>query len=156
MATKSSAVAVLLSLGLLACSPQVVTHGHTIEPEDLARISPGQSSREDVARLLGSPSTIATFDDERWYYVSQRREIRSFYQNDITSQDVVTIVFDDIGTVQEVAQLDMDQAVPVEPESDATRTLGSEMSIVEQLLGNIGRFGDPGPTPVGQGRPPGV
>ena len=155
MATKSSAAALLLSLGLLACSPQVVKHGHTIEPADLARISPGQSSREDVARLLGSPSTIATFDDERWYYVSQRREIRSFFQNDITSQDVVTIVFDEIGTVTEVAQLDLEQAVDVDPSADQTQTLGNEIGIVEQLLGNIGRFGDPGPAGAGQGRPPG-
>ena len=155
MATKSSAAALLLSLGLLACSPQVVQHGHTIEPADLARISPGQSSREDVARLLGSPSTIATFDDERWYYVSQRREIRSFYQNDITNQDVVTIVFDDIGTVTEVAQLDLEQAVDVKPSTDQTRTLGNEIGIVEQLLGNIGRFGDPTGAAPGQGRPSG-
>ena len=97
-----------------------------------------------MARLLGSPSTIATFDDERWYYVSQRREIRSFFQNDITNQDVVTIVFDDIGTVTEVAQLDLEQAVDVKPSTDQTRTLGNEIGIVEQLLGNIGRFGDPG------------
>jgi len=143
MTTKSSAAVLLLSLGLLACSPQVVQHGHTIEPANLARISPGQTSREEVARLLGSPSTIATFDEERWYYVSQRREIRSFYQNDITNQDVVTIVFDDRGVVTEVAQLDLDQAVDVEPSKDVTRTLGNELTIVEQLLGNIGRFGDP-------------
>jgi outer membrane protein assembly factor BamE (lipoprotein component of BamABCDE complex) len=149
MPTKSSVAAVLLALGLVACTPQVVQHGHTIDPADLALITPGQTSREEVARLLGSPSTLATFDDNRWYYVTQRREVRSFFQSEITEQEVVTINFDDRGVVSEVASQGLDQALAVEPNPDATRTLGNEFSLIEQLLGNIGRFGDPGTAPVG-------
>jgi len=154
MATKSSAAVLLLSVGLLACSPTVVQHGHNIDPASIALISPGQTSREDVARLLGSPSTLATFDGD-WYYVSQRREVRSFFQSKITNQDVVTIKFDDLGIVTEVAQLDLEQSVDVKPESDQTRTLGTEISVVEQLLGNIGRFGDPAAATGGRGSVPG-
>ncbi|MEZ5837135.1 MAG: hypothetical protein R3D03_15625 [Geminicoccaceae bacterium] len=33
-------------------------------------------------------------------------------------------------------------AVDVVPSSDETRTLGKELSLVEQLVGNIGRFSD--------------
>ena len=142
----------LLVLGLAACSPQVSQHGHTIEPETLSRLTPGTSSREEVLRLLGSPSTLATFEDDRWYYVTQRRESRSFYQSQITEQDVVVVSFDDQGILRGVEHRSLDQAMGIEPNSDRTRTLGSELTIVEQLIGNIGRFGDPTMTP-GANRP---
>jgi outer membrane protein assembly factor BamE (lipoprotein component of BamABCDE complex) len=154
MAMKSSAAAVALSLalavgGLSGCAPQVSQHGHTIDPDSVARITPGVTSREEVARLLGSPSTLATFEDGRWYYVTQRRESRSFFQSRITEQDVVTVSFDERGIVQAVDRYDMDQAMAIEPSPDSTRTLGNELTVVEQLIGNIGRFGDPAST-VGQ------
>lgn len=136
--------------GLAACSPQVIQHGHTIDPESLARITPGVTSREEVARLMGSPSALATFEDDRWYYVTQRRENHSFFQSDITEQEVVTITFDARGIVSELDQHGMDQAMAIEPDPDSTQTLGNEMTVVEQLIGNVGRFGDPAAIPPGQ------
>src|SRR5688500_3853850 len=66
-----------------ACTPTISTHGHRVDADRLAQIQPGVSSREEVARLLGSPSTVGTFDQESWFYVSQRSEVVSFYQADI-------------------------------------------------------------------------
>src|SRR3712207_9437882 len=84
----AAAVLALLAAG---CSPTVSTHGHHVDAEELAQIKPGVTSREEVERLLGSPSTIGTFDQERWFYVSQRSEVMSFYQADIT-QDRKSVV----------------------------------------------------------------
>lgn len=152
MSLRSSAVAATLAACLVACSPQVSQHGYTLDPAAVARIVPGVTPRDEVARLLGSPSTLGTFENTRWYYVTQRREQRSFYQSRITDQNVLTITFDDRGIVQSVDDLNMDDALPVEPSSDATPTLGNELTIFEQLIGNIGRFGDPG---TGPATPPG-
>lgn len=139
----------LLVAGLAACTPQVSQHGHTIDAETLARLTPGQTSREEVARLLGSPSTLATFEDDRWYYVTQRRESLTFYQSEITEQEVVIVSFDQRGILSGIDRRSLDQALAIEPDPDSTRTLGNEMTVIEQFLGNIGRFGDPtgGPAP---------
>ena len=154
MALKSSVGSVLLGIGmavmLAACAPQVVQHGHTIDPEALARITPGVTSREEVARLMGTPSALATFEDGRWYYVTQRRENRSFFQSSITEQEVVTVSFDDRGIVSNLERHGMDQAMAIQPDPDSTRTLGNELTIMEQLVGNIGRFGDPAAPGPGQ------
>jgi outer membrane protein assembly factor BamE (lipoprotein component of BamABCDE complex) len=154
MGLKTSVGGVVLGIGLAvllaACAPQVVQHGHTIDPEALARITPGVTSREEVARLMGTPSTLATFEDDRWYYVSQRREQRSFFQSNITEQEVVTVDFDDLGIVSNVDRTGMDQAMAIQPDPDSTRTLGNELSLFEQLVGNIGRFGDPAAAVPGQ------
>ena len=134
-------LAVTLALG--ACSPTVRTHGHRLDDPALAQITPGQTSREQVAQLLGSPSALSTFDDSAWYYVSQRTERRSFYQKDVVEQKVVTISFDDQGLVSDVDQHDLDQARAIEPVERITPTEGNELSLFEQFVGNVGRFNLP-------------
>ncbi len=98
------ALLLLAGLAMLAagCSPTVRTHGHRLDEAALAQIEPGNTSREQVVQLLGSPSSLGTFDDSAWYYVSQRTETLSFYQDDVVDQNVVTITFDDRGVVQSV------------------------------------------------------
>ena len=129
-----------LALLASACTATVSTHGHPLDQDQLAQIKPGTSSREEVTRLLGSPSTIGTFDQERWFYVSQRTEVMSFYKADITQQDVVRIDFDANGIVSDVHTHGLELAQAIEPDPNQTRTLGNELSAVRQLLGNIGQF----------------
>ena len=133
----------LSALVLLACSPIVATHGHRLDERALAQIEPGHSSRDEVAQLLGSPSSRATFGDSPWYYVSQRTEQMSFYQADITNQDVVVISFDDQGVVSSIERHGLDAAREIELVSRETPTSGSELGILEQFVGNIGRFNAP-------------
>ena len=123
-----------------ACTANVSTHGHTLSESDLAQIRPGVTSREEVARLLGSPSTVSAFDKERWFYVSQRNEVMSFYKADITQQDVVRIDFDASGIVSDVRMHGLELAQAIEPDPNKTRTLGNELGAIQQILGNIGRF----------------
>jgi outer membrane protein assembly factor BamE (lipoprotein component of BamABCDE complex) len=123
-----------------ACTPTVTTHGHAISPTTLSSIQPGVASREEVTRVLGSPSTIGTFDTERWFYVSQRNEVVSFYQADITAQDVVEIAFDGNGIVQDIRTHGLEMAQNVEPDPNKTPTLGNELTAIQQFLGNVGRF----------------
>lgn len=130
----------LVALGVSGCSPLVTNQGHRLDPDALAAIQPGVTSREQVYRQLGSPSAIGTFDRERWHYISQRIEQMSFYQREVTNQDVVTIEFDESGIVSDVRTRDVTAALAVEPSPDATRTLGNELTLLQQLLGNIGRF----------------
>ncbi|HVI38051.1 MAG TPA: outer membrane protein assembly factor BamE [Gaiellales bacterium] len=136
-------LAALCLMGLVACTANVSTHGHVLNPDDLAQIQPGVTNREEVARLLGSPSTVGTFDQERWFYISQRNEVMSFYKADITKQDVVAIDFDGNGVVSDVHTHGLEMAQAIQPDPNKTRTMGNELTFVQQVLGNIGRFNAP-------------
>jgi len=133
----------LSALALLACSPIIATHGHRLDEQALAQIEPGRSSRNEVAQLLGSPSSRATFGDSTWYYVSQRTEQLSFYQADVTDQNVVVIGFDDQGVVSSIERHGLDAAREIELVSRETPTSGTELGLLEQFVGNIGRFNPP-------------
>ncbi|MFP4359860.1 MAG: outer membrane protein assembly factor BamE [Alphaproteobacteria bacterium] len=133
---------VTLGLALLmgACSTNVETHGHRLDEDRVAEIRPGGSSRGDVSSLLGTPSTLASFDDRTWYYVGRRVEEQNFFNRDLAAQDVVRVRFDEFGIVQEVDRFELADARAVQPVRDATPTGGNELNVVQQFIGNIGRF----------------
>ncbi len=132
---------VVVAIGLAGCDTTVTNHGHRLIDDDVARIRPGLSSKGEVASLLGTPSAFATFDENTWYYVGRRTEEQTFFNRRLTSQDVLRVRFDDNGVVAGVDRFDMADAREVVPNSDVTPTGGNEYTILEQLVGNIGRFG---------------
>ncbi len=123
-----------------ACAPIVATRGNLPDPDKLAEIVPGEASRDDVAILLGSPSSAATFGDEVWYYIASRVETVAFNEHEVVDQQVVAIRFDENGLVAAIETYGMDDARAVEIVDRVTPTSGKEVTILQQLIGNVGRF----------------
>ncbi|MCS6778664.1 MAG: outer membrane protein assembly factor BamE [Geminicoccaceae bacterium] len=136
----ASALALLL---VGACSPTTVNHGYRLDTARIDLVRPGVTTREEVERLLGSPSTVATLDGGTWYYVAQRKERANFYQEKLVEQEVVAIAFDPRGIVTRVERSGLEDAQPVEPVAETTPTRGNEFTLLQQVVGNIGRFNTP-------------
>jgi len=136
----ATALAVLLS----ACAPNLVQRGNLPDPELLSRIQPGSQTRNQVADLLGSPSSIATFGDEVWYYISSQTQTIAFYEPEVLEQKVVAIAFDGDGRVKTVRTYGLEDAQEIEPVARITPTGGREITVLEQLIGNLGRFSKQG------------
>jgi len=125
---------------LAACSPTIDQRGNLPDADNVLAIQPGTSTKDEVSQLLGTPSTIATFDDKIWYYISKRTETVAFFSPDVMDQQVLVVKFDDTDVVQQVALLGMDDANDIEMVDRETPTYGQRLTIIQQLLGNIGRF----------------
>ena len=50
-------------LGLAACGATVDQRGNLPEREKLAQIRPGSTTRDEVTKILGTPSSVGIFDD---------------------------------------------------------------------------------------------
>lgn len=133
-----------IALGLASCSPMVDTRGYTIDASDLRQIVKGQSQPEDVEALLGSPSAKSTYGTPVWYYITQKKERVGIFSPEVTEQEVTEIYFDANGTVSDIKTRNKEDGKNVELVSKTTPTEGHEMTIVEQLFGNLGRFSAPG------------
>lgn len=127
-------------LAVVACSPRIDSRGNLPDPDKLAEIKPGKHTRNDVAEILGSPSSIGVFDQETWYYISKRTEALAFFKPDVAERQVVIVSFDKKGVVTRVETLGLEQGHAVEPVDRKTPTAGTELTIMQQLLGNMGRF----------------
>lgn len=134
----------VLAVSVVACAAKVDTRGNLPDPELLAEITPGEHSRDEVSEILGSPSSIAAFDRETWFYISKRTETFAFFAPEVNQRQVVIVRFDKKGVVTEVKTLGLDDARSIDPVDRETPTAGSDLSLFQQLFGNIGRFNKPG------------
>ena len=123
---------------LAACEPTVANRGNILDPEKLADIKAGTSTREDVATKLGTPTQVSTFDDKTWYYIGRQTEQYSFLDPEVLKQKAVEIKFDDNGTVTAVNDLDLSNAQDVDAVSRKTPTYGNDNTLIQQLIGNLG------------------
>jgi len=131
--------ALALSVFIVGCSTFVDQRGNLPDEEKLAQIQPGVT-REQVAQMLGTPSTTSTFDDSTWYYISKRTEQWAFLTPSTVDQNVIAIDFDGDGRVRTVRRHGLDEAKTVAMVDRATPTPGKTLGFLEQLFGNLGRF----------------
>lgn len=135
--TRTLVLAFSASLLLGACAPKLANRGNMLEPEKMAQIKVGESTREDVASKLGTPTQVSTFDENIWYYFGASTEQYSFFYPEVIEQKTVEIKFNDQGIVTAMNQLDPSAAQDIDPVSRSTPTYGHEMTFVEQLVGNL-------------------
>lgn len=148
-------IAATLAVALLstACGQIVDQRGHQPVPGTVEKLEVGSQGRDDVLRLMGSPSTVATFGDEVWYYISTKNESTAFLAPKVLEQRVVAVSFDSGGRVREIKQYELKDGKEVDMVARKTPTAGKELTIVEQILGNVGKFSAPRKNVPGAGGP---
>lgn len=123
-----------------ACTARVDMRGNLPDPDLVAQITVGKHDRNAVIETLGSPSTTAVFDDEVWYYISQRTETLAFLAPKVIERQVLIVHFDRRGIVAAIETHDLDDARTIERVERTTPTAGNELTFIDQLVGNFGRF----------------
>lgn len=132
----------LAAFALAACEPRIDTRGNPPNPDLLAELKPGKSTRDDVADILGAPSTMSNFTDETWYYISERTETTAFLKPELKFRNVLVIRFDKKGIIEGIESRTAEDGQPVEMVKRTTPTAGNDFTLWDQLIGNVGRFGD--------------
>lgn len=143
---KSFAIcAAILFAALAACAPRQDYRGIALDEDKLGQIVVGQSSEAQVGALLGSPSTVSTFAEwgTTYYYISSETEAVAFLAPELIDQQVVAISFDKDGRVQAIKRYGMKDGQQIAFVDRETPTRGKEMTFLEQLFGNLGRFNSP-------------
>jgi outer membrane protein assembly factor BamE (lipoprotein component of BamABCDE complex) len=135
--------AVLLALALTACQPRIDSRGYVPAPDDIERVKAGVQGREEVQEILGSPSSVSTFADDRWYYISKKTRTVAFFTPTVLDQNVVVVEFDDGGIVKDVHRYALEDGLIIDPVTRKTPAPGRELSFLEQLIGNFGKFNAP-------------
>ena len=130
----------LLALSLSACESRKNTRGNLLDPERVVEIRPGEQSREEVAEILGSPSSVTPFGSDTWYYISQRIETFAFFEPKVMERQIVVVSFDKKGIVSKIDTLGLEKGQKIIPVARKTPTHGNEMTVLEQMIGNLGRF----------------
>ena len=134
-------IAVLSATALTAaCAPVVGQNGFQAIDSKPADIVAGTDTKQTVLTKLGTPSTTSTFErDNVWYYISQVTEKYTYNRPHVTQRSVTEITFNDAGQVSGVNSLGLEDGRVVAMNGRETPTRGRQLTILEQLLGNVGR-----------------
>ena len=124
------------------CTEVIHTRGNFPDPRIIAQIKPGKQTRGEITRLLGTPSTVAKYERETWLYIGGRVKSKAFFKPEILERKVLGIQFDKRGIVEEVRTHDASKAKAVKLVERETPTKGKELTFLQQIVGNVGRFAD--------------
>ena len=122
-------------------SPIVENRGYVFDDELLNKVVLDQSIASDVIDLLGSPSTTSYIDASTWYYIYSKAETTAFYHPEITDRRVLAISFNNENKVNNLKYYSLEDGKVITYVDRQTPTRGRELTVIQQLFGNLGRLG---------------
>lgn len=140
----------LLSFMLLVgtgCSSDVflVHNGNMPAADKVSQVSVGQN-RQEVEQILGSPSSISTFDGDTWIYMSSTLKKVAFFDPQEVDRDILAIKFDNQGKVIEISDFDRTNGTEITIESAETPTEGHNIGFFRKYFGGVGTYMPIAPT----------
>ncbi len=134
-----------VATAVCACSTQktdewFVSHnGNMPSNERIEQIAKGDS-QEKVRQLLGSPSSVVSLDRNTWIYMSSDVKKVAFLKPEEVDRDVLTIRFDDQGTVTAIERMNKDDGREIKVSSDATEAPGEQIGFFRKYFGGVGQY----------------
>ncbi|MDP3658466.1 outer membrane protein assembly factor BamE [Phenylobacterium sp.] len=141
---RRAAYAVLAAslLAATACAPITSYSGFQAIDANPKDVKAGTDTKSTVRTKLGSPSIQSTFDPNVWYYINQTKARVAFRRPQVTARNITAITFNkDSEAVEAVDNFTLKDGKVIAFNGRETPTRGREMTILEQLLGNVGAGG---------------
>jgi outer membrane protein assembly factor BamE (lipoprotein component of BamABCDE complex) len=125
---------------LSACAPITSYSGFQAIESDPKDVKVGTDTKSTVRGRLGSPSATGAFDTNTWFYMNQMKSRVAFKQPEVIARNVTAITFNkDSELVESVSTLTLKDGKVIAFNGRETPTRGRELTVLEQILGNIGR-----------------
>ncbi len=123
-----------------ACTPVTRRHGYAPEADPLTEIQVNIDTVDTVRARYGNPSTASVFDGDVWYYVTDVRTQLAYLRPESSARSITAVHFDGAGVVSSVETYGLENGRVVALVDRKTPTRGRELTILEQLLGTVGRL----------------
>jgi outer membrane protein assembly factor BamE (lipoprotein component of BamABCDE complex) len=127
-------------LSTAACAPITSYSGFQAIESDPKDVKVGTDTKSTVRGKLGSPSATSTFDPNVWFYMNQVKQRVAFRRPTVIARNVTAITFNkENEQVASVNNYTLKDGKVIAFNGRETPTRGRELTILEQLLGNVGR-----------------
>lgn len=134
---------ILSGAALNGCTPTVNSRGNFIKDYQMVTLEPGVTTKSDVLRAMGSPTTQDAFNDNIWFYIGQTTEKNGILDPKVTDERIVMIDFDESGILKTIKDVGGNREdIPYERRK--TPTSGNEVTLMQQFFGNLGKFNGAG------------
>ena len=136
-------IVVVISLILLTnCSRNAVINTHGVPFLEIKQKSliVEKSNKNDVIKLIGPPSTKATFDNSVWIYIERTRtrgKLLKFGQNVTSKNNVLALEFDKYGILVKKDFYDKENINKIAFVEGTTTVVSKEKSFVYNFLSSV-------------------
>lgn len=134
------AAAGLALSGLLACAPVMDIRGYVFDESVLPQLEIGKTSETDIISIMGSPSTISTLNGGAYYYINSKFVTEAYRAPKEVERRVLAIFFDDEKKIRDLGYYTLEDGKILTIIERTTETQGRQLSVLEQIFGNLGRF----------------
>ena len=102
----------IISLFISACTLKKVENHHGVHflNKKQEKLNINQSNKNDILKLLGSPSTKSTFDNDLWIYIERKTansSLTNFDSERIIVNNVLLLEINNMGLLQKKEFLDL-------------------------------------------------
>ena len=104
---------ILLFLFIVNCSTNKVSnnHGYISLQAKFEKISINKTNKNDIIKIIGPPSSISSFDENRWFYMQSKKENQSLIKlgiKKIKKNNILVVKFNNKGILENKKILDLD------------------------------------------------
>ena len=104
---------ILLFLFIVNCSTNKVSnnHGYISLQAKFEKISVNKTNKNDIIKIIGPPSSISNFDENRWFYMQSKKENQSLIKlgiKKIKKNNILVVKFNNKGILENKKILDLD------------------------------------------------
>ena len=131
---------ILLLLTNCQRNPVIKTHGVSFLDKKHENLIVNQSNQNDVKKVLGHPSTIATFDNSIWIYIERTRtrgKLLKFGQNITSKNNVLALEFDEYGILIKKDFYNKNQINKINFTKNTTDTITREKNFIYSFLSSL-------------------
>lgn len=144
MSTTKIVIALFCTATLVACASKqeewFVSHnGNMPSEERIAQIETG-ASQDDVARILGTPSAVTSFNDKTWIYMSSDIKRVAFFKPEEVERNILKINFNNDGKVIKISRLTKNDGKEITLEKDKTEVKGQNPGFFRKYFGGVGQY----------------
>jgi len=140
MIRRAAALALACTVTLGACTPTTSYQGFQAVEANPKDVKVGVDTKSTVLDRLGSPSAVAAFEPNQWFYITQVSDSVAFRTSQVRKRDIVSIAFNkEDEKVAAVNSYTLKDGHVVAINGRTTPTRGRELSFIEQILGTIGQ-----------------
>ena len=127
-------------LVMTGCTTIYRNHGYAPTDIDLAQVVVGQTTREELATLVGRPSSSGVLSDSGWYYVQSRWQHYAWKVPKEIERQVIAVSFAENGVVSNVERFGLQDGRVIALQRRVTESNIKGIGLIRQLLGSVGRI----------------
>lgn len=135
----------IMTGAIFACAPVVDNRGYVFNDALLPQLQKGVTKSDNIIEIFGSPSTSSRFNGGAFYYISSQIVTESYRAPEEVKRKVLAIYFDRNETIRDFAVYGLEDGIIIPIVQRSTQAQGQELSFIEQIFANLGRFGDAAP-----------